>query len=66
VFERRARGRTLRFEEGERRDATGSLWTATARATDGPLAGTRLRPATFLDVMWFAWYAFYPGTAVVA
>jgi len=66
VFVRRARGRTLRFGEGSRRDATGSLWDATGRAVAGPLAGARLRPADFLDVMWFAWYAFFPDTGVVA
>jgi hypothetical protein len=25
-----------------------------------------LPPADFFDVMWFAWYAFYPDTAVIA
>jgi hypothetical protein len=66
VFTARAGGRTLRFEEGESRDATGSAWSAAGRATEGPLAGTQLRPATFLDAMWFAWYAFYPDTQVAA
>jgi hypothetical protein len=66
LFVRGAPGRTLRFREGEWRDATGSLWEADGRAVDGPLQGARLRPADFLDVMWFAWYAFYPETEVVA
>jgi hypothetical protein len=66
VFLRRARGRTLHFHEGEHRDAAGSTWDPTGRATDGPLAGAQLPPATFFDVMWFAWYAFYPDTGVVA
>ncbi len=66
IFVRRVRGRTLRFREGGRRDSTGSLWDPSGRAVAGPLAGGRLRPADFLDVMWFAWYAFFPETEVVA
>ncbi|MGH3680927.1 MAG: DUF3179 domain-containing protein [Natronosporangium sp.] len=66
VFVRRAGGRALDFGEGVRPDAGGSIWDATGRATDGPLTGTRLPVADFLDAMWFAWYAFYPDTAVVA
>ncbi|MGH2379460.1 MAG: DUF3179 domain-containing (seleno)protein, partial [Candidatus Limnocylindria bacterium] len=66
VFVRRARGRTLRFDEGELRDATGSVWDAEGRAVAGPLRGGRLRPVDFIDAMWFAWYAFFPETEVVA
>lgn len=66
VFVRRAQGRTLRFPRGQRRDAGGTTWTATGEASEGPLTGTRLRQANFVDVMWFAWYAFFPETEVVA
>jgi hypothetical protein len=66
VFIRRARGRTLRFAPGELRDSTDSSWGAEGRATAGPLAGTQLPTADFLDVMWFAWYAFFPQTGLLA
>lgn len=66
VFIRRIGGRTLRFRKGELRDATGSSWNAAGRALDGALAGSQLPLADFLDVMWFAWYAFFPDTDVLA
>lgn len=66
VFESRASGRRLRFRRGNLRDATsGSTWSPAGEAEKGPLAGQRLRPAVFLDVMWFAWFAFFPQTEVI-
>ncbi len=47
-------------------EATGSTWNAFGRATDGPLAGQRLRPAVHLDTFWFSWVAFQPDTELVS
>jgi hypothetical protein len=65
VFLRRVRGRTVEFEQGSRRDQSGSAWSAEGRAVSGPFEGQQLASANFLDVMWFAWHAFYPDTQVV-
>lgn len=65
IFVRESDGRSLRFEEGELRDSTGTTWASTGRAQSGPLRGARLGAIPFLDAMWFAWHAFFPGTAVV-
>lgn len=57
------RRRTIETELGGAALAVG--WDdelGTVRVTH---AGTQ-RPADFLDAMWFAWYAFYPETAVLA
>lgn len=47
-------------------EATGSTWNAFGRATDGPLAGQRLRPVVHLDTFWFSWVAFQPDTDLVS
>lgn len=65
VLVRRVQGRTLRFEQGARRDRSGSTWTADGRAVDGPWEGEQLETANFLDAMWFAWHAFYPDSELV-
>lgn len=64
VFERTVDGRTLDFraapESGTFRDAqTGSTWDMSGRATDGPLAGTRLEQVPHDDQFWFAIAAFF-------
>lgn len=67
VFARRAGTDVLTFRrEGNLLvdDQTGGSWTATALCQGGRLAGTQLPILPAYDVMWFAWYAFYPGTAV--
>lgn len=54
-------------QPGRYRDgASGSLWDASGRAVEGPLLGTALPGLVSLDVMWFAWFAFYPDTALIA
>lgn len=58
AFERDAAGRVVDL-------ATGSTWNAFGRATDGPLAGRRLRPVVHLDTFWFSWVAFQPDTTLV-
>lgn len=45
-------------------DQTRAPWTPAGRCQGGRLAGTQLPLLPAYDVMWFAWYAFYPGTEV--
>jgi Protein of unknown function (DUF3179) len=65
IFDRRLRGRTLTFEDGPRpatfRDhQTGSTWSMSGRATDGPLNGEHLKQVPSDDQFWFALAAFFP------
>ncbi|MFW6089520.1 MAG: DUF3179 domain-containing protein [Gemmatimonadota bacterium] len=57
-------GQRLGFqvEDGRLVDtATGSTWRVDGRATDGPLAGSRLPPVAEAYVaFWFAWAGFHP------
>ncbi len=70
VFRPQVDGRRLTF--ARRGDAgapiadqeTGSTWSVTGRATDGPLAGKQLEPVVHGDHFWFAWAAFTPDTRV--
>lgn len=67
VFSRKVEGVTLEFrlEDGAIVDApTRSEWTPLGQAIRGPLRGTKLSLINCFDVMWFAWYAFYPNTEV--
>jgi hypothetical protein len=68
VFDRRVDGRTLTFsyaEDGRFRDEeTGSTWTVTGEAVDGPLEGTQLDRIQYGDYFAFAWFAFRPDTAL--
>jgi hypothetical protein len=41
-------------------DQDGNKWSANAVSEHGSL-----KPITHFDVMWFAWYAFYPDTEVI-
>jgi hypothetical protein len=43
---------------------TGSTWSITGVATDGPLAGARLERVVSGDHLWFSWAAFNPETRV--
>ncbi|MBI3029927.1 MAG: DUF3179 domain-containing protein [Candidatus Rokubacteria bacterium] len=68
VYERRAAATVLTFRsEGGRivDELTGAVWIPSGRCTEGKLAGTQLRQVTAYDVMWFAWYAFFPDTRVL-
>jgi hypothetical protein len=65
VFSRTIGSRTLSFEirEGEFFDIeTGSAWSALGISVSGELAGSHLERVSSFDVMWFAWYAFFPET----
>lgn len=68
VFDRRVRNDTLRFkyvENGRFKDhSTGSVWTVTGKAIQGPLKGTELERISHGDYFAFAWFAFRPETAV--
>ncbi len=68
VFDRRVEGRTLTFsytDDGRFRDEeTGSTWTVTGEAIDGPLEGTQLDRLQHGDYFAFAWFAFRPDTAL--
>jgi Protein of unknown function (DUF3179) len=66
-FSRRASGRALTFHTtaGQLTDIqTASTWDPFGRAVGGPLAGTRLAPATAMDSFWFDWAAFHPDTTI--
>lgn len=43
---------------------TASTWNVFGRATEGQLAGTKLRQLFAYPHFWFAWYAFRPDTLV--
>lgn len=67
VFVPEAGGRTLSFEVrgGAFVDReTGSRWTLSGRAVEGPLTGERLEALPRLDTFWFAWWAYHPDTEV--
>lgn len=67
VFARRVGTTVLTFRrEGDVfvDDQTRSTWTGMGRCQRGRLLGTELSVLPAYDVMWFAWYAFYPETAV--
>ncbi len=53
--------------DGSFRDAeTGSRWSSDGVAISGPLQGKRLAELPAMNVMWFAWKAFFPWTQVHA
>jgi hypothetical protein len=68
VFDRRVDGRTLTFTyAGDGRfedEQTGSVWTVTGRAVEGPLEGTQLERIAHGDYFAFAWFAFRPDTTL--
>jgi hypothetical protein len=67
LFVRQLKQKTtnFRFENGRMADElTGSLWTADGRSIDGKMSGSQLEQHASYDVMWFAWYAFFPTTQV--
>jgi hypothetical protein len=70
TFDRVVDGRTLTFEpedEGRFRDReTGSVWSLSGRATEGPLEGTQLDAVPHGNHFWFAWVAFRPDTRLVS
>ena len=68
VFSPELDGRTLSFQykNGAILDhETGSTWNVLGIATDGPLAGHRLKPIEHTVAFAFAWLAFRPETEIV-
>ncbi len=65
VYSRRLEGKVLQFER--RGDVvadrqTGTTWSPRGQALKGKLRGAQLMGINTFDVMWFAWYAFFPAT----
>ncbi len=68
VFRSDVEGETLTFQliNGHLQDVqTASVWSVEGVAQEGPFQGVSLPQVNAYDVMWFAWYAFYPGTQVL-
>ncbi|MEX0802522.1 MAG: DUF3179 domain-containing protein [Candidatus Binatia bacterium] len=69
VFIRQINGKATNFgfEKGRIVDElTGSVWRADGRSVEGKMSGSQLEQQTAYDVMWFAWYAFFPETEIVS
>ena len=70
VYRPEADGRALTFSRPEGTNGpivdgeTGSTWSVTGRATDGPLSGSQLEPVVHGNHFWFAWAAFSPDTRI--
>ncbi len=61
-------GEALTFvvTDGEITDEqTGSTWSVTGIAGEGPLAGESLGRVPHLDTFWFAWSTYRPGTTLI-
>jgi hypothetical protein len=68
VFSRTVDGDTLTFTAAGGvyfDDNTGSRWTLTGEAADGPLKGEHLEPVPHLDTFWFAWSTYQPETTLI-
>lgn len=46
-------------------EETGSTWSITGAATDGPLEGGQLQRVEHLDTFWFAWSTYRPETSLI-
>ena len=69
AFDAQVENRTLTFraERGAFTDEqTGSTWSITGEALNGPLAGSRLKVFPHVNSFWSCWSAFRPGTTVYA
>ena len=67
VFRRAVKDRVLTFEstsDGFRDQQTGSTWSITGRANEGPLKDTQLEPVIHGNHFWFAWAVFKAQTRV--
>lgn len=69
VYDPRLDGQTLTFSAagstGFQDQETGSRWTLTGQAVEGPLRGRSLTSLPHQDAFWFAWAAFQPETELV-
>lgn len=67
VYSRELEEKILEFEMEDKTlkdSGSGSLWNIFGESIDGDHKGKKLEWITSFDVMWFAWYAFYPDTEV--
>ena len=67
VYERAIDGRALSFRfqgDGFVDAETGTRWNLLGQGVEGTLKGRQLNPVVHVDVFWFAWAAFKPGTRV--
>ena len=67
AFSRELRGQVLTFEainDGFVDKETGSQWSLTGEAIDGPLLGSKLEKLVSGEHFWFAWSIFRPDTIV--
>ena len=68
AFARTIDGSVRKFKLTEDRlinKTDGSSWSTDGSPIEGPLADKKLSPVPFFDVMWFAWYSFYPDTDIL-
>jgi Protein of unknown function (DUF3179) len=68
VFNSTVDGETLTFKavgDSFIDDQTSSTWNVLGEAIEGPMAGTKLEPVTFVRTFWFSWAAFRPDTTLV-
>jgi uncharacterized protein DUF3179 len=68
VFNSTVDGETLTFKavgDSFSDDQTSSTWNVLGEAIEGPMAGTKLEPVTFVRTFWFSWAAFRPDTTLV-
>lgn len=69
VFRRDVEGEVLTFDpapDGFVDRETASAWSPAGEGREGPHQGASLTPVNAFNVMWFAWYGFYPDTQVLA
>ena len=67
AFSREFEGQILTFEatdDGFVDEQTGSLWSISGEAIDGPLSGSQLERLVSGEHFWFAWSVFKPDTIV--
>ena len=68
AFSRKVGGSVREFElEGNKikSRSDGTRWKTDGSPIEGKLAKNDLETVPFFDVMWFAWYSFYPETGVL-
>ncbi len=69
AFGREVEGSPLTFQHTGGRivdEESGTRWSPEGIGLEGSFQGTSLTPTPAINVMWFAWYAFYPGTQVLS
>ncbi len=68
TFKREVEDKSLTFvRQGDKvvDEETSTVWSPEGVAEEGPLQGVALDQVNVFNVMWFAWYAFFPDTEVL-